>query len=182
MYYLPYEGYSYYVDSYNFYHFNVVVPYTSYNYRVEVISPVEPVVSGTTTLPTVTLADVKKWVPSLDGLIDDENSELYPLFLLLRDIGAQIVVYALCGSTNTFKRAVSYYVGHYMELHIKALKDEQNRMTMSAERKNEVESDESKKISMIDGHYGNYKQTLYGQMFWSIYGHLSKFNLGYGVY
>jgi len=179
---LPYEGYDYYVDSFNFYHFNVVVPYSTYNYRVEVLSPVLPVVEETVVLPTVKLADVKKWVNSLEGIVDDENSKLYPLFILLRDIARNIIVYELCGEKDTYIRAVSYYVAHYMELHLKAMKDQQNKMALSPQIKDEIETDEEKKISMLDSHYGNYKQTIWGQMFWTIYGHLSKFDLGYGIY
>lgn len=180
--YLPYEGYEYYTDSSNFYHFNVIVPYSTYNYRVEVISPVLPVVEETVTLPIVTLAEVKKWVTNLEGLVDDENSALFPLFLLLRDIAREIVVYELCGSTNAYTRAVSYYIAHYMELHVRLLKDQENKMTMSPQSKDVVGTDEEKRVSMIDTHFGNYKQTVWGQMFWTIYGNLNKFNIGYAPY
>jgi hypothetical protein len=158
------------------------VPYASYNYRVEVISPVEPEVTTTTTIPTVTLADVKKWVNSFEGLIDDENSRLFPLFILLRDIAKDFIVYNLCDNKNQYIRIVSYYIAHNMELHIKALKDQENRMSMVAEQKDEAKDMEEFKITLVDNHYGNYKQTIWGQMFWTLYGHLSKFNIGYGVY
>jgi len=180
--YLPYEGYEYYVDSFNTYHFNVIVPYSEYSYRVEVISPVLPVTEETVVVPVVTLTDVKKLVQNLEGVVDNENSAMYPLFMLLRDIAQEIIVYELCGTDKSYKRAVSYYVAHYMELHLKELKDEQNKMTTSPQKKDEVESDTLKQVSMLDNHYGNYKQTIWGQMFWTIYGHLSKFNIGYAPY
>lgn len=180
--YIPYEGATYYVDSDNFYHFNAVVPYSTYNYRVEIISPVLPLVATVTELPDVKLSDVKKWVASFNGIIDNENSELFPLFLLLRDIAKEIIVYELCGSKNMYIRAVSYYVAHHMELHIKTLKDQQNKMTLSAQEKNNADDMEEIKITLLDNHFGNYRQTIYGQMFWTIYGHLSKFNIAYAVY
>jgi asparagine synthetase B (glutamine-hydrolysing) len=180
--YLPYEDYTYYIDSFNNYHFNVIVPYGTYSYSVEVLSPVLPTVEETTVVPIVSLKDVKKWVNNLEGHVDTEDSALFPLFLLLRDIAKEVIVYELCGSDNMYIRAVSYYVGHYMELHTKTLKDQENKMTMSPQTKDEVESDTLKQITMLDSHYGNYKQTVWGQMFWTVYGHLSKFDLGYGVY
>jgi hypothetical protein len=177
-----YEDYEYYIDSFNNYHFSVIVPYSTYSYRVEVLSPVLPVVEETVVLPIVTLAQVKKWATNLEGVVDTENSAMFPLFMLLRDIAKETIVYELCGSESSYIRAISYYVAHYMELHLKTLKDEQNKMTMSPQTKDEVESDTLKQITMLDSHYGNYKQTIWGQMFWTVYGHLSKFDLGYGVY
>lgn len=177
-----YEDYEYYIDSFNQYHFSVIVPYSDYSYRVEVLSPVLPVVEEIVVLPTCSLPQVKKWINNLEGLVDNENSALYPLFLLLRDIAKEVIVYELCESENTYIRAVSYYVGHYMELHLKALKDQENKMTTSPQVKDEVETNEWKQMTLLDNHYGNYKQTLWGQMFWTVYGHLSKFDLGYGVY
>jgi len=179
---LPYEGYEYYVDDFNTYHFQVVVPYSTYNYRVEVLSPVIPVVEETTVTPDVKLADIKKWVPSLDGVVDDTNSQLYPLFLLLRDIGKDIIVYELCGSSATYIRAVSYYVAHYMMLHIKAIKDQENKMTLSPQTKNEIDTDKEIELSMLSSEFGTYKQTVWGQMFWTVYGHISKFDIGYEIY
>lgn len=178
----PYDGSSYYVESDNTYHFNVIVPYSTYNYRVEVISPVLPLVEETVVLPIVKLEDVKKWVNSLEGVVDDVNSTMYPLFLLVRDIGRSVISYDLCGSKNAYKRAVSYYVGHYMELHLRAVKDQQNRMTMTPQIKNEIDTETEQKISMIDTHYGDFKQTLWGIMFWSIYGKVAQFDLGYYPY
>lgn len=180
--YLPYEGVSYFVDSDNFYHFNAIVPYSTYNYRVEVISPVSPLVAEIIDLPTITLAEVKKWVSSFNGLISSVDDELYQLFLLLRDIAKTVIVYSLCGDKQTYIRAISYYVAHHMELHLKTYKDQQDKMTTSREKKNETDDIEEIKITLVDNHYGNYKQTLWGQMFWSVYGHLSKFNIAYAVY
>ena len=130
----------------------------------------------------ITLKDVKKWVASFNGIIDNENNELYPLFLLLRDIAKTVIVYELCGDKNTYIRAISYYIAHHMELHIKTLKDQQNKMTLSHEVKNEVDDMEEVRITLVDNHFGNYKQTMWGQMFWTIYGHLSKFNIAFGIY
>jgi hypothetical protein len=175
---LPYEGYSYYIDSDNFYHFNVVVPYSPYNYRVEVLSPVLPVVADTIVLPELTLGDFRTWVQSAEPLIEDENDIMYAIYNLLVEIARQAIAYELCGTPVMFKRVVSYYVAHYLELHIKALKDEENKMSLNPQTKS-AEEVEVKKIEMVDTTFGNYKQTIWGQMFWTIYGQNAKFNIGY---
>lgn len=176
---LPYEGYSYYIDSENFYHFNVVVPYSPYNYRVEVLSPVLPIIEEEITLPEVTLEDFKKWVRSADELIG-EDKMLYPLFELLIEVARQVIAYEMCGSDDTFKRAVSYYVAHYLELHVKLLKDEENKMSLTPEKESKETSEEkTKKMELVDSTYGNYRQTIWGQMYWTIYGQNAKFVIGY---
>lgn len=176
--YLPYEGYSYYIDSDNFYHFNVVVPYSPYNYRVEVLSPVLPVTETTIILPKLTVGDFRAWVQSAEPLIEDENDSMYQIYNLLVEIARQAIAYELCGSDTMFKRVVSYYVAHYLELHLKALKDEENKMSLNAQTKSPDEV-EVKKIEIVDTTFGNYKQTIWGQMFWTIYGQNAKFNIGY---
>jgi hypothetical protein len=63
-------------------------------------------------------------------------------------------------------------------LHIKALKDEENRMSLNVQAKTETQdSDQTKQISLVDSHYGDFKKTLWGQMFWAIYGHNAKFTM-----
>ena len=70
---LPFEGYEYYIDSENQYHLQSIVPYSSYNYRVEVIFPVKPIISVKKELPKIYLSDFNGWVKSLSFLIEDEN-------------------------------------------------------------------------------------------------------------
>lgn len=175
---LPFEGYSYYVDSENFYHVGSIVPYGTYNYRVEVIFPVLSVVASEVVLPTITLADFNKWIKSTKVLIQDENDELYDLLMLLLDIGKGIVDYEMCGDDATFIRTVSYYVAHYLELHINAFKDEENKMSLNAEQKG-IKTAEEKKIEMLDNHFGDFKKTQWGQLYWAIYGNKAKFLVGY---
>lgn len=175
---LPFEGYSYYVDSENFYHVGALVPYGTYNYRVEVIFPVLNVVASEVVVPNVTLQDFNDWVKSTKFLIQDENDELYGLLMLLLDVGKGVVDYEMCGSDKDFIRAVSYYVAHYLEMHIKLLKDEENKMSLSPSEKSK-EVAEDKRIEMIDTHFGDFKKTTWGQMYWAIYGNRAKFLVGY---
>lgn len=175
---LPFEGYSYYVDSENFYHVGALVPYGTYNYRVEVIFPVLSVVASEVTIPNIQLHEFNTWVKSTKFLIQDENDELYDLLMLLLDVAKGIVDYDLCGDDQSFIRAVSYYVAHYLEMHINLLKDEENKMSLSPTQKG-VETAEDKKIAMIDTHFGDFKKTTWGQLYWTIYGNKAKFLVGY---
>ena len=176
---LPFEGYSYYIDSENTYHLGVLVPYGTYNYRVEVLFPVLSIVEQTTVLPKIELHQFQTWVKSTKFIINDENDELYDLTMLLLDIAKNVVSYDLCGGDNEWIRAVSYYVAHYLEKHIDLLKDEQNKMTMTPEKKNEVDTAEEIKMEMTDSDEGDFKTTLWGRMYWTIYGKRAKFLVGY---
>ena len=177
------EGYEYYIDSFNQYHIYSIVPYSTYNYRVEVLYPVTPeTISTEVTKPNITLTDFRMWVQSADMLVRDENDILYHLTKLLIEIAKDIVEYDFFDNQTMFVRAVCYYVAHNLELHIRALKDEENRMSLNKEAKmDNADSDQTKQISLVDNQYGDFKKTIWGQMFWAIYGHNAKFMM-MGVY
>jgi hypothetical protein len=51
-------------------------------------------------------------------------------------------------------------------------------MSLNVQAKTETQdSDQTKQISLVDSHYGDFKKTLWGQMFWAIYGHNAKFTM-----
>jgi len=128
--------------------------------------------------PAVTLKDFREWVQSADMLVRDENDIMYQVTKLLIEIAREIIEFDAYDNAQMFVRAVCYYVAHYLELHIKALKDEENRMSLNVQAKTETQdSDQTKQISLVDSHYGDFKKTLWGQMFWAIYGHNAKFTM-----
>jgi hypothetical protein len=128
--------------------------------------------------PEVTLVDFRQWVQSADMLVRDENDIMYQVTKLLIEIAREIIEFDAYDNAQMFVRAVCYYVAHYLELHIKALKDEENRMSLNVQAKTETQdSDQTKQISLVDSHYGDFKKTLWGQMFWAIYGHNAKFTM-----
>jgi len=176
---LPFENYSYYIDSENYYHFGALVPYGTYNYRVEVLFPVLSVVEQTVVLPKIELHHFQTWVKSTKFMINDENDELYDLTMLLIDIAKNVVDYELCGGDQEWIRVVSYYVAHYLEQHIDLLKDEQNKMSMTPGKKDDINNTEEKKIEMTDSDEGDFKATRWGRMFWTVYGKKAKFLVGY---
>ena len=176
------SGYEYYIDSFNMYHVYAIVPYSTYQYRVEVLYPVSDVVQTEVVKPEITLNDFTKWVQSADMIVRDENDALYHVTKLLIEIAREIIEYDEYDNETMYVRAVCYYVAHYLELHIRALKDEENRMSLNVQSKVETEeSDATKQMNLAGGHMGDFKKTLWGQMFWSIYGHNAKFRL-MGVY
>jgi len=177
------SGYEYYIDSFNTYHVYAIVPYSTYQYRVEVLYPVSEVsVTTEAVKPQVTLVDFRQWVQSADMLVRDENDTLYHVTKLLIEIARDIIEYDTYDSETMYVRAVCYYVAHYLELHIKALKDEENRMSLNVQAKVGTEdTDQTKQISLVSNEFGDFKKTLWGQMFWAIYGHNAKFIM-MGVY
>jgi len=177
------QGYEYYIDSANMYHVYALVPYSFYNYRVEVLYPVIPS-SGTQAIvkPQVTLVDFRQWVQSADMIVRNEDDILYHVTKLLIEIARDVVDFDEYENEKMFVRAVCYYVAHYLELHIRALKDEENKMSLNVESKPDTqESDQTKQMNLVDRHFGDFRKTLWGQMFWAIYGHNAKFMM-MGVY
>jgi len=177
------EGYSYYIDSFNTYHISAIVPYSPYQYRVDVLYPVSEVsVPADIDKPEVTLKDFTMWVQSADMLVRDENDILYHLTKLLIEIGRDIIEYDTYDNEKMFVRDVCYYAAHCLQLHIRALKDENNQMSLNKEVNAETkEGSSEKQIDLVDSHYGDFKKTIWGQMFWAIYGHNAKFIM-MGVY
>jgi len=173
------SGYEYYIDSMNVYHVYAIVPYSTYQYRVEVLYPVsEDVFPVEVVKPEVTLVDFRQWVQSADMLVRDENDIMYQVTKLLIEIAREIIEFDAYDNAQMFVRAVCYYVAHYLELHIKALKDEENRMSLNVQAKTETQdSDQTKQMNLVDSHYGDFKKTIWGQMFWTVYGHNAKFTM-----
>lgn len=170
------EGYEYFVNG-NMYHIQAIVPYSTYNYRVEVLFPIYPSSPYVEIKkPKVTLDDFNTYVQSVGYLVQDENDRLFPLINLLIDIGQEIVSFELLGSSKRYVQAVCYYVAHYMELHIKALKDEENRLSL-----NPSQASESKVEFSLENDFGTFRTTLYGPLYWQIYGQHAKW-LMIGVY
>ena len=97
---------------------------------------------------------------------------LYPLANALIGIAKQYIDIELFGDEDNYsayKRVVSYYVGHYLELHLEMLKDERNRHNMTPENQNiKIE------IEIPSGSKTDFMRTSCGSMFWSLYGGIVK--------
>ncbi len=172
------KGYEYYIDSLNYYHFQAIIPLAYYNYRVEVVYPVRDIVVEEVPKPKITISDIIDWLPSLRDYIDDENHTLHNIAKMLIEIGRNTIEYSLCGSDLQFKRVVSLYVGHYLEFHFAELKDENYKMSLQPIDNTKETEDKKVEIS-YDSFMGEYKNTMYGRHFWTLYGQHAKFLVGY---
>ena len=176
------QGYEYYIDSFNSYHLYAIVPYSQYSYRVEVLYPISPTSLPTETpKPEVSIYDLTTWVKGIEELVDTENKTMNQLATLLIEVAREIVDYDSIGNETIYKRLVCYYVGHYLELHLRALKDEEYKLSLSPEKRKELQTAEDKRIELVDSTYGDFKKTVWGQMYWAIYYPIAKINM-MGVY
>jgi len=161
------------ISSVNQFSLNVFNPYSLYYYTVTVISPVFP--EGETDeieLPEITFDDFKKWAGAFFE-VDDENHSLHALATSLIEVAKYYIDVNLIGKDNDYnlyKRIVIMYVAHYLELHLQMLKDEANKNNMNAEN-----AEYKIELEMPQGSMGDFKRTLYGQMFWSFYGNIARF-------
>jgi hypothetical protein len=158
------------INSKNQFNLEVFNPFSLYYYTVTIISPlfeqapIEEIIP-----PEITFQDFLTWCGTYVD-IDDEHHALFPLALALIDVAKEYVDVNLVGVKN-YKRIVSLYVGHYLELHLKMLKDEANIQNFNPENKDKVI-----KIEPLMGSKEDYRQTISGSMFWSIYGNISRFS------
>lgn len=169
----------YYIDNLGYYHLQALVPYSAYNYRVEVISPLLPSTPSEVVIPEVTLDDFNLWCPMFQEKIEDSNHFLHALWTVLIDIAKEAINYDLCSSDKRYKQVVSYYVAHFLSIHLEELKDEERKYSLDERDKDKVRPIEEKKINMSDNHYGNFRATTFGNLFWAVYGVVAKYNIGF---
>jgi hypothetical protein len=157
------------INSVNQFNLEIFNPYSLYYYTVTIISPLfEQAPTDLIEAPTVTFQDFLDWCGTYVE-IDSEKHALYRLATLLIDVASEYVDVNLTGVKN-YKRIVSLYAGHYLELHLKMLKDEANSSNFNPEDKDKVIA-----IEPLQGSKHDFRQTISGAMFWSLYGTISRF-------
>jgi hypothetical protein len=166
------------IDSFNQYTLQAFNPYSLYHYTVTIVSPNFPEApSSEIALPEVTFGDFKLWCGSFLDVEMIDNS-LHDLAVALINIAKTYIDVNLLGSDNNyamFKRVVSYYVGHYLELHLDILKDEANKNSFVAEESKEDNKDKTIEMDIPNGSLQDFRRTKFGQLFWGVYGGLIKF-------
>lgn len=176
------KGYEYYIDSFNNYHLQAIIPLAPYNYRVEVLFPTIDIVEQKIVLPEVDVNDVANWLLSVKDYIVDENHILYNITTMLISIAKNVIDYGLCGGDYEYIRAIALYVGHHLEFHFRELKDEQYKMSLQPEIDSTKETREKEVDLSYDSFMGEYKKTIYGRQFWTVYGQQAKYLVGYKPY
>jgi hypothetical protein len=165
-----YDNNTFGIDSVNQFTLSAFNPYGLYHYTVTIVSPNFPEgdVEEETVAPEVTFQDFLTWCGSYVD-IDSDQHVLFPLAKALINLAKDYIDVDFIGEAS-YKRVVSLYVGHYLELHIKMLKDEAQTQSMNPEVKDKII-----KLDPPMGSKEDFRQTISGTMFWSIYGSLARF-------
>lgn len=143
------------------------------NYIVTIESPIFPAIPPVVEdEPEYTMADFLLWCRPMKEYLEDEESSFYPLFLALSEIAKLRLRWGIVESGPIWKRLLSLYVAHYMELTIQSWKDEANRMSL-----NGYDKDKDYKYELVLGNtvLEEFKTTSWGRQFWHEY-------KPYGVY
>lgn len=163
------EVYTQYSESTNELWLDLVNPYGSTSlFAIQIISPTFPTYEDEAEEePDFELADFLTWARNLrDYLSDGEDSFIYPLYTALVSIAKQRIRWTFIQEELIWKQMISYYVAHYLELHFLIIKDEANRLSLSGYDK---EKDYKYTIAVGNEVLDDFKQTMYGKMFWFIY-------------
>jgi hypothetical protein len=166
----PFSGNNTYgITSINQFSMELFNPWSLYYYTVTIVSPVfEEGELDIIETPDVTFQDFLDWCGSYVD-IDSEKHALYRLAVLLLEVAKEYIDVQITGQAN-YKRIVCLYAGHYLELHLKMLKDEANNQNFNPEEK-----DKKIVFDPLNGSKEDFRQTVSGAMFWSLYGHMSRF-------
>ena len=125
--------------------------------------------------PNFSLPDFLLWCPTFqEHFIDEENSSLYNLFVAFLQIAKIKVKWTLIEEQYTWKRLIALYIGHYMELNIRAIKDEENKLSLV---KDNPKKEEERHLEYEVGNevFKDFRATIYGSMFWFEYEPFGRF-------
>jgi len=149
------------------------------NYAITIESPVyESTVATIGEEPSFTLADLILWCPPFQEFMqDEENSSLYNLFMAFLNVAKIKVRWTIVQDEYTWKRLIALYIGHYMEINIRAIKDEENRLSLVAET---PQSKETRHLAYEVGNeiFKDFRTTIYGSQFWMEYEPYGRFVAG----
>ena len=172
-----YDNTTFPIDSFNQYTLSAFNPYGLYHYTVTIVSPVFP--EGQSSLietPEITVNDFLLWCGNFRDIKQIGTDHfMYQLLVQMIKIAKTYIDVNLIGDDDNYaqyKRVVSYYVAHYLELHYQALKDEKDADTFSPET---AEKEKTVKIDTPTGSKRDFMTTRYGAMFWTIYGGIARF-------
>jgi hypothetical protein len=140
------------------------------NYAITIEAPtLESLSEALGNEPKFTLADLILWCPPFQEYMqDEEDSSLYNLFMAFLNIAKIKVRWSIVQDETTWKRLIALYIGHYMEVNIRAIKDEENKLSLVVdnERKEETRHLEYEVGSEI---FKDFRATIYGSQFWYEY-------------
>ena len=130
--------------------------------------------------PTYSLGDFLIWAPMLEEYLrDKEDSAFFNYFMAMSAIAKTRVRWSVIQEKHIWKRLISYYIAHHMEVFINQLKDEANRMSLHGYDK---EKDYKLEFEVGNEVYDELKTTTWGRIFWQEwqpYGRFQIFGLNY---
>ena len=142
------------------------------NYAITIESPVfESLAESIGAEPKFTLPDFLEWCqPFQEFMQDEENSSLYNLFMAFLNIAKIKVRWEIIQTEYIWKRLIALYIGHYMEINIRAIKDEENRLSLVAETP-QGKDGETRHLAFVVGNevFKDFRATIYGSQFWYEY-------------
>lgn len=149
------------------------------NYAITIESPVfESMTTALGDAPKFTLPDFILWCPPFQEFMqDEESSSLYNIFMAFLNVAKMKVKWEIIQEENTWKRLIALYIGHYMEINIRAIKDEENRLSLVKETPN---SKETRRLEYEVGNevFKDFRATIYGSQFWHEYEPYGRFVAG----
>ena len=169
---IPTENTTYYtLDGLNTINLELLNPLGYFaNYAITIESPVlESLAESIGDEPNFTLADFILWCPPFQEFMqDEENSSLYNLFMAFLNIAKIKVRWEIIQTEYTWKRLIALYIGHYMEINIRAIKDEENRLSLVAGTPG---AEETRHLAFVVGNevFKDFRATIYGSQFWYEY-------------
>lgn len=102
------------------------------------------------------------WGMAWKELIECEESILYPMFLDLVNEAKSYIRFNWINDYNKWKKLVSLYIAHYMEIFVETLKDEHNDRSFNARVTDE---NEHRKIEIAQKLMEDFDTTIYGRLF-----------------
>ena len=167
---IPYSGFNSFVTSsgLNELMLNIIDPLGYFaNFIVTIESPVFPSIpSEEEEQPDYELSDFLLWCRPLKEYLQDEESSFYPLFLALSEIAKLRLRFSTVKNGVIWKRMISLYIAHYMELTIQSWKDEANRLSLNPYQK---EKDYTYEMVIGNTVLDEFKTTHWGRQFWHEY-------------
>ena len=157
----------------NMYQLRQFDPYNSYFYTVQILYPLFPIGESKVKAPEVKMSDFYGWAGSFVG-VQDDNSPYFLLAQKLLEIGKEMVDVRLVGGLM-YERLVCYYAGHYLERHLQILKQERNEHSLDPSINPKSDKVYEIEYDYPDGSRQDFRTTTLGQLFYGIYGKISKF-------
>lgn len=124
--------------------------------------------------PDYELSDFLKWARHLRSYFEDEDDSAFSvLFEALKGIAISRIRYKNILDEGIWKRLVSMYIGHYIELTNRIWKDEANRASLNPYEK---EKDYHYEMSVGNVVFEEFKTTSFGAMFWLEFEPIGRFD------